>query len=90
MITKYVKELRLSPRVEEPKSEVNKTVRIWTTEFPVFLHMYVYCCYWYHYGCEYTKIAERRKLDEYHSEKEDWLYPAIFMITIMPWFFSAI
>ena len=45
----------LSPRVEKRKSEVNKTVPIWTTESSLlYLRMYIYCCYWYNYGCEYT------------------------------------
>ena len=52
----------LSFRVEEMKSEVNKYVRTWTTGCPpvfcisLYLHLYMYCCYWYHYGCEYTTL----------------------------------
>ena len=46
----------LSPRVEEMKSEVDKCVRTWTTESPVFcislyLHLHMNCCYWDHCDC---------------------------------------
>ena len=61
----------LSPRVEEPNSEVKKliNVRTWTTESPVylsppvFLHMY-YICDWY----GYITIA-LHKISRGHPEK---------------------
>ena len=34
----------LFPRVEEPKSEVNKWIRTWTTESPVYLSPPVFAC----------------------------------------------
>ena len=48
----------LSPRVEEPKSEINKRffseqrshLCIWVCQLFFFFFLYIHCCYWYHYG----------------------------------------
>ena len=76
----------LSPRVEEPNSEVKNliNVRTWTTESlvylspPVFLHMYNVCD-WY----DYTTLVKRKQPLSGFERRSPILYSTICLSEVM-------
>ena len=53
MVSICFNDLCFSPRVEGPKPEINKPVRIRNDWLRLYMYLY-YCCYWYLY--EYSTI----------------------------------